>query len=257
MTYTQITLEIADDVAVLTLNRPEKLNSMTSKMHEEIRTALAEIDLASVRAMVLTGAGRGFCAGQDLGDLDMSQDLSYTLERDFNPLVMWIKQAPFPVICAVNGIAAGAGANLALACDIVLAGKSASFLQAFAKIGLIPDAGGTWSMTRLAGPARARGMAMLAEPVSAEQAFDWGLIWKVEEDEQLAENALGLAKHMATQPTAAYDRMKQAIEAAALNSLEDQLLLEGQLQSASSKSHDFQEGVRAFLGKRKPVFKGR
>lgn len=257
MTYTQIVLEIADDVAVLTLNRPDKLNSMTARMHEEIRAALGEIDGASVRAMVLTGAGRGFCAGQDLGDLDMSKDLSYTLERDFNPLMKWIKRAQFPVICAVNGIAAGAGANLALGCDIVLAGKSASFLQAFAKIGLIPDAGGTWSMTHLAGAARARGMAMLAEPVSADQALAWGLIWKVEEDDMLAESALKLAKHMATQPTAAYARIKQAIEAAALNSFEEQLELEGKLQSESSSSHDFKEGVQAFLAKRKPDFKGR
>lgn len=256
MAYEDILLTIGNEVATLTFNRPDKLNSMTAHMHEELRGALKEIEAAGIRAMILTGAGRGFCAGQDLADLDMSKDLSYTIERDFNPLVKWIKAAPFPVICAVNGIAAGAGANIALACDIVIAGRSASFLQAFAKIGLIPDAGGTWSLPHLIGPARARGMAMLAEPLPAETAADWGLIWKVVDDDALEAEAGKLARHLAKQPTAALAKIKQAIEAAGLNSFEDQLALEGELQSASSKTHDFAEGVQAFLQKRPPNFKG-
>lgn len=257
MAYSDIMLDIADDVAVLTFNRPDKLNSMTQHMHEEIRSAEGEVEKAGVRAMVVTGAGRGFCAGQDLADLDMSQNLSYTLERDFGPLVQWIKRAPFPVICGVNGVAAGAGANIALACDIVIAARSAKFIQAFAKIGLIPDAGGTWSLTHLAGPARARGMAMLAEPVSAEQALEWGLIWQVVDDAALGEETLKLAKHLATQPTAAFDKIKQAIDAAATNSFDEQLALEGKLQGASSDSHDFKEGVQAFLEKRAANFRGK
>jgi 2-(1,2-epoxy-1,2-dihydrophenyl)acetyl-CoA isomerase len=256
MAYTDILLSIDNDVATLTFNRPDKLNSMTAHMHEEIRAALAEIEQAGVRAMVLTAAGRGFCAGQDLADLDMSKDLSYTLERDFNPLVQWIKSTPFPVICAVNGIAAGAGANLALACDIVIAARSAAFLQAFAKIGLVPDAGGTWSLTHLIGPARARGLAMLAEPLTAEQAVDWGLIWKVVDDDALQDEAARLAGHLATQPTLALSYIKQAVEAAASNSFDEQLRLEGQLQSAASHSEDFAEGVQAFLEKRPAKFKG-
>ena len=256
MAYQDILLDIADDVATLTFNRPDKLNSMTAHMHEEIRSSLADIEKAGVRAMVLTGAGRGFCAGQDLADLDMSKDLSYTLERDFNPLVQWIKSAPFPVICAVNGIAAGAGANIALACDIVLAARSASFLQAFARIGLVPDAGGTWSLTHLVGPARARALAMLAEPLPAERAESWGLIWKVVDDDALQKKAADLARHLAAQPTMALSYIKQAVEAAATNTFDEQLTLEGQLQSAASHSEDFAEGVQAFLEKRPAQFKG-
>lgn len=259
MSFETIIYEQDGPLAKLTFNRPDKLNSMTAAMHAEIREAFAQIEQSDTRALVLTGAGRGFCAGQDLADLDLSGevDLSYTLESDFNPLVRRIRSAEFPTVCAVNGVAAGAGANVALACDIVLAGRSASFLQAFAKIGLMPDAGGTWSLTQLAGPARARGMALLAEPVSAEQAERWGLIWKMTEDDALQDEALAIAKKLVAGPTKAYRLSREAINAAGVNTLEEQLELESKGQGELARSHDFMEGVQAFLEKRKPEFKGK
>ncbi|MGI9482188.1 MAG: 2-(1,2-epoxy-1,2-dihydrophenyl)acetyl-CoA isomerase PaaG [Hyphomicrobiales bacterium] len=258
MNYETITYEQDGPLAVLTLNRPDKLNSFTSQMHAELRDACAKIDATGTRAMIVTGAGRGFCAGQDLADVEMSDDLDLgeTLESNFNPLITWVKRTPFPVICAVNGVAAGAGANFALACDIVIAAKSASFLQAFAKIGLLPDAGGTWTLTQAVGPARATGLAMLAEPISAKRAKKWGLIWDVVSDEKLLSHAREMAEKLANQPTMAFAAIKTAIATASENAFADQLGLEAKLQSELGRSADFVEGVNAFLEKRAPQFKG-
>jgi len=256
-----ITLQLDGPVGVITLNRRDKLNSFTGAMHREVRAALDAIESHGVRAMILTGAGRGFCAGQDLADPDFDIaadfDAAEALEENYNPLVKRLKGLPFPVICAVNGVAAGAGANIALACDIVLAARSASFIQAFARIGLVPDAGGTWSLTQLVGEARAKGLAMLAEPLSAETAERWGLIWKVVDDQALMDEAQKLARHLATQPTRALALIKQAIHAAATNDLGAQLELEKALQHEAGKTADFREGVAAFLEKRKARFEGR
>jgi 2-(1,2-epoxy-1,2-dihydrophenyl)acetyl-CoA isomerase len=259
MTYNDLTLEFDADVAVLTLDRPDKLNSLTWAMHQEIKAALDEIEAGAVRAVLVTGAGRGFCAGQDLADLDLSrpEGIADTIEANYNPLVERLRGLPFPVVCAVNGVAAGAGANIALACDIVLAARSASFLQAFARIGLVPDSGGTWALTRRLGEARAKGLAMLAEPLLAETAESWGLIWKAVDDDQLMPDALALTRRLATQPTGALALIKQAVHAAATNTLPAQLALEAELQRIAAASEDFQEGVTAFMEKRKPVYKGR
>ncbi len=258
MAYETILYEQDGPLATLTFNRPDKLNSMTASMHAEIRDAFAQIEECGTRALIVTGAGRGFCAGQDLADLDLSGeiDLSYTLESDFNPLVRRIYNAEFPTVCAVNGVAAGAGANVALACDIVVAARSASFLQAFARIGLMPDAGGTWSMTRLAGPARAKGMSLLADPISAEQAESWGMIWKVVDDEALQAEALAIAAKLVAGPTMAYRLAREAVNDAGVNTLDQQLELETKGQGSLAKSDDFREGVNAFLEKRKPEFRG-
>ena len=260
MAFATLELEFDGDVAVLTLNRPDKLNSFTDEMHGELRTAFERVMTADVRAMIITGKGRGFCAGQDLGDpaidLEVGFDAGRALKENYNPLIMAIHKAPFPVIAAVNGVAAGAGANLALACDIVIAARSASFIQAFAKIGLVPDAGGSWSLVQKIGLARAKGLALLAEPLSAEKAKKWGLIWQVVNDDDLQQTAQDMAHHLAKQPTQALARIKTALHAAAGNSLEAQLVLEQELQAASAKTGDFREGVDAFLEKRKPNFSG-
>ena len=250
-------------VLTITLNRPDKLNSFNEAMHAALRGALdtAESD-AGVRAVLLTGAGRGFCAGQDLGDRVMSEgdappDLTRTIETNYNPLIRRLKALPKPVVCAVNGVAAGAGANIALACDIVLAAKSAKFIQAFSKIGLVPDSGGTWSLPNLIGLARAKALAMLATPVSAEQAESWGMIWKAVEDARLMDDARAIAADLANAPTFGLGLIKQAMEAATDNTLDAQLDLERDLQGRAGRSPDYREGVSAFMSKRPPVFTGR
>ena len=257
MNFQTIDLAIAEGVATLTFNRPDKLNSFTTAMHAELREALSAIRAdTNVRCLLITGKGRGFCAGQDLADEVASADIGATVERDYNPLVRSLTTLPIPVICAVNGIAAGAGANIALACDIVLAARSASFIQAFCKIGLVPDSGGTWTLPRVVGHARAMALTLLGEKISAEKAETWGMIWKCVDDADLMAEALKLAKHLAIQPTKGLAMTKQAIHAAGTHTLDQQLDLERDLQAAAAASDDFKEGVNAFLEKRAPVFKG-
>jgi 2-(1,2-epoxy-1,2-dihydrophenyl)acetyl-CoA isomerase len=254
---------VAGGVATITLNRPDKLNAFNEAMHGELAGILDRIEAdSSVRALLLTGAGRAFCAGQDLGDRvmgagDAPPDLGDTLERLYNPLVRRLCRLERPVVCAVNGVAAGAGANLALNCDLVLAARSARFMEPFCRLGLVPDAGGTYILPRLVGPARARGLALLGEPLPAEQAEAWGLIWRVVDDDRLMDEATALARHLATQATRGLGLIKRALLASATNSLDQQLDLERDLQRAAGRSEDYAEGVRAFLAKRPPVFKGR
>lgn len=257
MSFKTLELAIADGVATLTFNRPDKLNSFTTEMHAEVREALGQLQAdTSVRCLLITGNGRGFCAGQDLADEVASADIGATVERDYNPLVRSLTSLPIPIVCAVNGIAAGAGANIALACDIVLAARSAAFIQAFCKIGLVPDSGGTWTLPRVVGHARAMALTLLGEKISAEKAEAWGMIWKCVDDAELMPEALKLAKHLATQPTKGLAMTKQALHAATTNTLDQQLNLERDLQTAAAASYDFKEGVTAFLEKRAPAFKG-
>ncbi len=246
---------------LITLNRPERLNAFNAAQHAALAAALAAAEAdPDCRAVLLTGAGRGFCAGQDLADRDPASgapDLGHTLDTLYNPLVARLRALPKPVVCAVNGVAAGAGANIALACDIVLAGRSARFIQAFAAIGLIPDSGGTWWLTRFLGEARAKALAMTAEPIGAETAAAWGLIWRAVDDDALLDEAAALAAKLAAGPTQAYARIKQAIHAAEQNTLSAQLDLERDLQREAGRTDDYREGVRAFLEKRPPRFSGR
>ncbi len=260
--YENIRLEVAAAVATLTLNRPDRLNSFTVAMHGEVRAALDAVRAdKAVRCLVLTGAGRGFCAGQDLSDRavapgDAPLDLGASIDNHYKPLVLALRNLPLPVIAAVNGVAAGAGANIALACDLVFAARSASFIQSFARIGLVPDSGGTWALPRLVGNARALGLALLGDKLSAEQAEQWGLIWKCVDDDQLMPTVRTLAQQLAAGPTRGFARTKQAIYAATGLSLEASLDLERDFQRELGRSRDYREGVAAFMEKRAPKFTG-
>jgi 2-(1,2-epoxy-1,2-dihydrophenyl)acetyl-CoA isomerase len=262
MDYQHILFSVADGIARLTLNRPARLNSFIVAMHEEVRDALTQVAAdRSVRVLVLTGAGRAFCAGQDLADRSVAPgaappDLGESIERYYGPLVLALRRLPIPVLCAVNGAAAGAGANIALACDIVIAARSASFLEAFCKLGLLPDTGGTYFLPRLLGQARATGLAMLGDKLSAEQAAAWGLIWKCVDDDQLVAETETLARRFASAPTLGLARTKQALQASGLNTLEQQLDLERDGMRELGRSADYREGVAAFMNKRTPRFVG-
>ena len=247
-----------DGWTALTLNRPDRLNAFNETMHGALRAALEAARDDACRAVLITGAGRGFCAGQDLAEIGSDPaEVAGLLTDHFNPLVRRIRSLRMPVVCAVNGVAAGAGANLALACDIVLASRKARFIQAFAKIALVPDSGGTWFLPRLVGDARARGLALLGEPVTADQAEGWGLIWRAVDDEALASEAERLVAHLATQPTHALGLIKRALGASASNDLDAQLALEAELQGEACLSPDYAEGVAAFAAKRPASFTGR
>lgn len=263
MSYRTIEFGIAAGVATLTLNRSQSLNSFTAEMHAEVRDALGRIEAdTAVRCLLISGRGRAFCAGQDLGERDIipgkqPPDLGESLDRNYNPLIRRLRSLPLPVVCAVNGVAAGAGANLALACDIVLAARSASFIQAFCKLGLVPDTGGSWHLPRLVGHARAMALALLGERVTAEQAEQWGMIWKCVDDAQLLEEAQALTQHLATQPTYGLALIKRALNATWDNSLDAQLDLERDLQRLAGRTDDYREGIAAFMAKREPRFQGR
>ena len=242
----------------VTLNRPQRLNAFTGAMHRALMAALddAEAD-TGCRTLLLTGAGRAFCAGQDLADPMAAGDLGDTIGDYYNPLARKLRALPFPTVAAVNGVAAGAGANLAFGCDIVLAARSANFIQAFAKIGLVPDCGGTWVLPRLAGAARARGLALLGEPLPAEKAESWGLIWKAIDDDKLISEADKMCAQFAAGPTFGFAQIKRALDAAETNDFATQLDLERDLQREAGASPDYAEGVKAFTEKRAPVFTGR
>ena len=262
MSYQTILFDVTSGVARLTLNRPDRLNSFNTAMHGEVREALGRLNGSDARVLVLTGAGRGFCAGQDLGDRAVAPgggavDLGESIEKNYKPLVMTLRSLPMPVIAAVNGVAAGAGANIALACDMVIAAKSASFVQAFAKLGLVPDSGGTWFLPRLIGNARAMGLAFLGDKLPAEQAAQWGLIWRCVEDAELAPTVDALAQQLAAAPTRGLARTKQAIYESSGRTLEAQLDVERDYQRELGYSADYAEGVAAFTQKRPPQFTGR
>ena len=263
MTTPTILHTSAAGLARVTLNRPERLNSFTTKMHEELRAVLAAVKAdASARVLLLTGAGRGFCAGQDLSDRavapgDAPVDLGASIEANYRPLVLALRSFPMPVVCAVNGVAAGAGANIALACDLVIAAKSASFIQAFCKIGLIPDSGGTFFLPRLIGTARAMGLAMLGDKLTAQQAADWGLIWKCVDDADFASTVDALLAQLAQAPTRGLVATRRALHASSSATIEAQLDLERDLQRELGYSADYREGVGAFLAKRPPQFTGK
>jgi 2-(1,2-epoxy-1,2-dihydrophenyl)acetyl-CoA isomerase len=262
MDYQNILFSTQDGIARLTLNRPDKLNSFTGAMHAELRDALDRIQAdKTARVLVITGAGRAFCAGQDLADPSMEvgatmPDIGNVVEANYKPLILRLQNLRVPTVAMVQGVAAGAGASLALACDLVIAGKSGSFLQAFSKIGLIPDTGGTWFLPQRVGMARAMGLAMLADKLPAEKAAEWGLIWQVTEDADLTATVDKLAAQLATMPTKALVRTRQALHAAPNHTLEQQLSMEGGIMRELGWSPDFAEGVAAFMEKRAPRFTG-
>jgi len=261
-TYETVRLERADGVATLTLNRPDRLNSFTVAMHGELRAALDEVAAdTAVRCLVLTGAGRGFCAGQDLADRAVAPgsealDLGFSIENYYKPMLLRLRHLRMPTVCAVNGVAAGAGANIPFACDLVVAARSASFIQSFSKLGLVPDCGGTWWLPRLVGPARAMGLALLGNKLPAAQAEQWGLIWRCVDDDQLMPSALELARQLASGPTRGYVRTREAIEANLERSFEAALDVERDYQRELGRSSDYREGVTAFIDKRAPRFTG-
>ncbi len=261
--YKTVLFSIDAGVARLTLNRPERLNSFTIEMHAEIAEALGAVERDNtVRVLLVTGAGRGFCAGQDLSDRavapgDAPVDLGESVENRYNPLIRRLTALPMPVIAAVNGVAAGAGASLAFACDLVVAAKSAKFIMSFANIGLVPDSGSSWALPRLAGQARALGLALTGDPLPAETAADWGLIWKCVDDDKLGETTGALAVKFASAPTRGLAGTKKLIRGAFARSLDAQLDLERDMMRELGRSEDYREGVDAFLNKRKPAFKGR
>jgi 2-(1,2-epoxy-1,2-dihydrophenyl)acetyl-CoA isomerase len=260
--FESIRLDMADGVATLTLHRPDRLNSFTVAMHAEVRSALDQVATApGVRCLVLTGAGRGFCAGQDLADRAVAPggagvDLGASIEQYYKPLLLRLRSLPMPTIAAVNGVAAGAGANIPFACDVVYAARSASFIQSFSKLGLVPDCGGTWWLPRLVGPARAMGLTLLGDKLPAAQAEEWGLIWRCVEDDELMPTVMAAARQLAAGPTRGYLRTRQAIEASMLSSLSDALDLERDFQRELGASADYREGVAAFSEKRTARFTG-
>ena len=262
MTFESIKYQVNKGVGVLTLNRPETLNSFTAQMHEEVRQAMKDVRTnKAVRCLVITGEGRGFCAGQDLNDrsvkaTDELPDLGESVEKNYNPLIRSIMTMDKPVLCAVNGVAAGAGASIALACDIVLAARSAKFVQVFCKIGLVPDSGGTFNLPRTVGLARAKGLALLGDKLSAEKADSWGMIWQCVDDDKLMDETLALAEHLATQPTKGLAMIKKLLNESLSNPLHHQLELEKEAMRSLGLTSDYREGVSAFMEKRLPNFTG-